>query len=90
MFDFAEYHSARAQLQPGDFLVIYSDGISEARNMKDELFGEHGLREVLEKFPGHSAEELSQAIQAGVRAFTGGASQADDMTLVIVHYRQRQ
>lgn len=88
MFDFAEYHSARAQLQPGDFLVIYSDGISEARNMKDELFGEQGLREVLENFQGASAEELSQAIQQGVRAFTGGASQADDMTLVIVHYRK--
>jgi serine phosphatase RsbU (regulator of sigma subunit) len=88
MFDFAEYHSARAHLQPGDFMVIYTDGISEARNLKDDMFGEHGLREVLKSFPGGSVEDLSRAILAAVRDFTGGAPQADDLTLVVVHYRK--
>ncbi len=85
MFDFAEYQTSRAQLQAGDFLVIYSDGISEARNLREELFGEQGLRDLLLSYKGHSAEELSQTIQAGVRNFTGGAPQADDMTLLIIH-----
>jgi len=87
MFDFAEYHSGRAQLQAGDFLVTYSDGFSEAHNLRNELFGEASLREILRTFQGSSAEELSTAIQEGVRRFTGGAAQSDDMTLVVVHYR---
>jgi serine phosphatase RsbU (regulator of sigma subunit) len=87
MFDFAEYHAGRAQLMPGDFMVIYSDGFSEAHNMRDDLFGENGLRDLLIEFRGITAAELSDHIQEGVRQFTGGAPQADDMTLVVVHYR---
>lgn len=87
MFDFADYHSAQATLQGGDFLVIYSDGISEARNMRDELFGEHGLRDLLLHFQGSSLDELTRAILGAVREFTGGAPQSDDMTLLLVHYR---
>ncbi|MBI3664099.1 MAG: SpoIIE family protein phosphatase [Acidobacteria bacterium] len=87
MFDFAEYHAGRAQLQPGDFLIVYTDGFSEAHNMRNDMFGESGLREILRGFSGTTALELSDAIQAGVRQFTGGAPQSDDMTLVVVHYR---
>jgi serine phosphatase RsbU (regulator of sigma subunit)/pSer/pThr/pTyr-binding forkhead associated (FHA) protein len=87
MFDFAEYHSGRAQLQAGDFLIIYTDGFTEAHNMRQEMYGEAGLRETLRTFTGKTAEDLALAIQQGVRQFTGGASQADDMTLVVVHYR---
>ena len=42
MFDFAEYSSAREKLAPSDFLVLYSDGISEAQNERGDLFGEFG------------------------------------------------
>ncbi len=87
MFDFAEYHAGRAQLQPGDFMIIYSDGFSEAHNTRDDLFGESGLRDLLIHFEGKTALELSDHLQEGVRKFTGGAAQADDMTLVVVHYR---
>ncbi len=87
MFDFADYHSAQAKLQPGDFLVIYSDGISEARNLRDDLFGENGLRDLLMRFQGNSLDDLTKAILSGVREFTGGAPQSDDMTLLMVHYR---
>ena len=87
MFDFADYHSAQATLQPGDFMVIYSDGISEARNTREELFGENGLRDLLAGFTGASLEDLTKAILGGVREFTGGAPQSDDMTLLMVHYR---
>lgn len=87
MFDFADYHSAHATLKPGDFLVIYSDGISEARNIKDDLFGENGLRDLLIQFKGNCLDDLTSAILQGVREFTGGAPQSDDMTLLLVHYR---
>jgi sigma-B regulation protein RsbU (phosphoserine phosphatase) len=86
MFDFAEYHGDRAQLQPGDFVVIYTDGISEARNPRDDMFGEFGLRELVKKFTGSTSEELAEAVQKGVREFIAGAPQSDDMTLLIVHY----
>ncbi len=87
MFDFAEYHAGHAQLQAGDFLIIYTDGFSEAHNMRNDMFSESGLRDILRAFTGTTAHELSDAIQAGVRQFTGGAAQSDDMTLVVVHYR---
>jgi len=87
MFDFADYHSAQAKLQPGDFMVIYSDGISEARNMREDLFGETGLRDLLMNFKGATLDDLTKAILAGVREFTGGAPQSDDMTLLMVHFR---
>lgn len=86
MFDFAEYHIDRAVLQPGDLMVICTDGFSEAHNMREELFGEAGLRELLKNFTGNTVVELTEAIQNGVRDFTGGAPQTDDMTLVIIHY----
>ncbi|HEX9759830.1 MAG TPA: SpoIIE family protein phosphatase [Candidatus Acidoferrales bacterium] len=86
MFDFAEYRSNRAFLQPGDFVVIYTDGISEARNTADDMFGEHGLREALKKFSGSTVEELSLAVRAAVGEFTAGAPQADDLTLLVILY----
>jgi len=86
MFDFAEYRSNRATLQPGDFVVIYSDGISEAHNPRDDMFGENGVRDTLKKFTGQTVEELMVAIRAAVREFTAGAAQSDDMTLLVVHY----
>jgi sigma-B regulation protein RsbU (phosphoserine phosphatase) len=55
--------------------------------MRSEMFGEAGLREILRTFKGTTAQELSDAIQAGVRAFIGGAPQSDDMTLLVVHYQ---
>ncbi len=87
MFDFAEYHPDRASLQPGDFLVVCTDGFSEAHNLKEEMWGESGMRDLLASFQGNSVAELQEAIQAAVRSFTGGAAQSDDMTLVIIHYK---
>jgi len=86
MFDFAEYRAERIVLQPGDFLVVYTDGISEARNPREEMFGEYGLRELVRKFTGETVEELVAAIQKGVAEFAAEASQADDITLVVLHY----
>lgn len=86
MFEAAEYQSDRVQLAPGDFLVVFTDGITEAANTAEELFGDERLRQTLERFPGGSLEDLSRAIREAVRTFTAGASQSDDFTLVILHY----
>jgi len=86
MFDFAEFHCSKVQLAPGDTVLIYTDGFTEAANPEGEFFGEARLRELLK---GPQAEDLSHLlakIQAVVREFTRGASQSDDMTLLVLHY----
>ena len=87
MFAEAEYASASAKLEEGDFLVIYSDGVSEAANAHSELFEEARLRLVLEEFKGGTVESLADAIRDGVKEFTAGAPQSDDITMVTIQYK---
>ena len=87
MFPEAEFSAERASLYAGDYLVIYSDGVSEARNLRDEMFEQDRLNELMKTFSGENVEQLAEAIRSGVRSFTGGAPQADDITMVIVQYK---
>jgi phosphoserine phosphatase RsbU/P len=87
MFAEAEYQSTRVQLEAGDFLVIYTDGVSEASNPRNELFEEARLRRIMEDFTGKTVEELSEAIREGMRAFTEGAPQSDDITILSIEYK---
>ena len=87
MFDEAEFASASADLQEGDFLVIYTDGVSEAANIHSELFEESRLRAVLEHFKGQKVEEIAEAIREGVREFTAGAPQSDDVTILAIQFK---
>lgn len=85
----AEYQSGRTLLRSGDCVVIYTDGVSEAANPRNELFEEARLRKVIEGFQGHTVEELADAVSSAVKAFTGGAPQSDDITLLIVQHKNR-
>jgi serine phosphatase RsbU (regulator of sigma subunit) len=87
MFHEAEYESASVSLQSGEFLVIYTDGVSEAANTRLELFEEAGLRHVMENFKGRTVEELAERIREAVKAFTAGAPQSDDITILVIQYR---
>lgn len=71
-------------LQQGDTIVIYTDGLTEARNLKDEEFGEDRLTELIKSHPIHSAEELLQRIKNGYYDFTGRAEPHDDLTCMII------
>jgi serine phosphatase RsbU (regulator of sigma subunit) len=84
----ADYPSARLQLEPEDTLVLFSDGVTEAEDPDHELFEVAGLSKVLEGRVNESVEDLKQAILDAVRAFTRGASQSDDLTLLVVRYRK--
>ena len=86
MFDFTAYTSATVQLEPRDFLVMYSDGVTEAANPDGEMFGEERLAEVVKSFSGESAQELLETVVEAVRQFTAGYAQADDITVVVVQY----
>ena len=86
MFDFAEFHCSKVQLAPGDTVLIYTDGFTEAANPEGEFFGEARLRELLKGEQAGNLSHLLAKIQAVVREFTRGASQSDDMTLLVLHY----
>jgi sigma-B regulation protein RsbU (phosphoserine phosphatase) len=87
MFPEAEYESAAVKLEKDDFLVIYTDGVSEAVNVKAEMFEEERLQHVLQNFKGQTVEELAEAIRESVRAFSEGAAQSDDITILVVQYK---
>lgn len=78
------YDEYAARLQPGQVLLIGTDGIWEARNRAGEMFGKDRLREVLRAHREKSAESICSAVIAAVTEFRAGSAQADDITLVVV------
>jgi sigma-B regulation protein RsbU (phosphoserine phosphatase) len=71
-------------LVSGDTFLFFTDGLSEAMNGASELFGEHRLREVLERAEDLGSDALRDRILEEIQAFVGEAAQHDDMTLVIL------
>ena len=80
----AEYEVGEIQLFSGDALIIYSDGVSEANNLREEEFGMERLSEVVRKNLSASAAGIRDKIEAALSAFTQTAPANDDITLVIV------
>lgn len=72
------------QLAPGDVLVLYSDGITEAQDQQGAFFGEERLLQAAQANLGGSAQDLQDALIAEVREFVGEAPQFDDITLMVV------
>ncbi|MDD1683273.1 MAG: SpoIIE family protein phosphatase [Methanoregula sp.] len=80
----AAYTQESVQLVPGDMLVLYTDGITEAENADLEMFGVERLEKTILASRGLSANELVRVILDAVRSFTGDHPQSDDITLMIV------
>ena len=80
----AEYDVGQLELQSGEALVIYSDGVSEAVNYKDEEFGMERLTEVIRKNLKTSASGLRDKVESALSDFTQTTPANDDITLVIV------
>ena len=78
------YDEETVSMGPGDILVIYSDGITEAVNPAEEQFGDERLAVVIRDHRQENAAGLMESIIKEVTAFAGGRAQADDMTLVVV------
>jgi sigma-B regulation protein RsbU (phosphoserine phosphatase) len=83
----ATFTSSTVKLQLGDTLVLFSDGITEAEDPEENLFGVPRLREVLMGQQSAPLDHLQKLVLESVERFTAGASQSDDMTLLVVHYR---
>jgi len=78
------YQEATVSLRPGDVLVMFSDGITEAINPAQELFGEARLAAVIAEHRNAAASELIDRIIGAVRAYAATAAQTDDMTLLVL------
>jgi sigma-B regulation protein RsbU (phosphoserine phosphatase) len=70
--------------EPGDLVLLFTDGVSESMNVRDEEWGEEGLIELAKTCHGLPALECMRRILAASQKFAGGASQHDDMTLVVL------
>lgn len=80
----AIYESGTITLGHGDVLVLYTDGISEAENERQELYGEERLRDTIAGARMLPATAIMDAILDSVRTFTGAVPQSDDITLMVV------
>jgi serine phosphatase RsbU (regulator of sigma subunit) len=78
-----EPHPWPVRIEPGDTLVIYTDGLVEARRGKEE-YGMKRLRETVAELGGRPAVEMAAGIVASVNGFTGGGVRRDDLTVVVV------
>jgi sigma-B regulation protein RsbU (phosphoserine phosphatase) len=78
------FGSSRVRLAPGETLVLFSDGVTETRDPKGELFGPARLVETLARQANASALERVEAIRDAVRSFSRKGAPADDLTLLIV------
>ncbi len=80
----SEYEEGRATLHTGDDLVLYTDGVTEAENLEEEMYGEERLEQLLIEHRHASAREIEEHVYTSVKDFAAGASQTDDLTMVIV------
>ena len=79
----APYAEQRVDLNPGDMLVLYSDGVTEANNINYDEYGEERFIEVLKRYREAPATEIVDAVTRDLAEFAAGAPQADDITLVV-------
>jgi phosphoserine phosphatase RsbU/P len=79
--------SSRIHLEPADTLLLYTDGVTEAEDRDRNLFQDERLKQVFGQYQDSSLKTLQDGIWSAIEKFTGGASQSDDVTLLVVRYR---
>jgi sigma-B regulation protein RsbU (phosphoserine phosphatase) len=84
LFEGTTYATSEATLGPGDLLVAYSDGVTEAENAAGQPFDEAGLDGVINAWSAATAPEITQAVQRAVLAHVGDARVGDDLTVLVL------
>lgn len=80
----AKYEEGNILITPGDALVFYTDGVTEARNADDEEYGETRLDAALLQHCSHSADDCLNALRNDVEAFIDGVPYTDDVTMLVL------
>lgn len=84
-----EYQQSSLTLQSGDLLYLYTDGVTEASNLSDELYGEDRLLEKMNTYNTQSLPHLLEHIKIDIDAFVGDAPQHDDITMLALRFGQK-
>ena len=79
-----KWQQASAQLAPGDVLVLYTDGITDAEDERGAFFGQERLLETVQASLGSSAQDIQDSLLTAVHNFVGNSVQFDDMALMVV------
>src|SRR6056297_1824021 len=85
-FEGAPYEMTTVQLEPGDAVVTFTDGVTEAEDEGDGFFDEERVIAYLKKHPGKTLESIVKGLFLEVMKFTGAAEQSDDITVLSVRY----
>jgi len=83
----AEFSTSTLQLEPNDTLVLFSDGVTEAMDPEEQLYGVARLREVLNGKTESTLEEIQKMVLESVENFSRGTRQGDDVTMLVVRFR---
>jgi len=83
-FDISEWQEETLEFGVGDFLFMFTDGVSEATNTEGEMYEDDRLKRFLLNSRNQSPEELTESVLDEINAFTGGALQSDDITMMIL------
>lgn len=86
LFEAAIFEQETVTLSPGDWLIVFSDGVSEAMSASEEEYGESRIVEVVRAHGSLQPQPLLQRLFADVQAFTKGAPQGDDITAMVLRY----
>ncbi len=78
------------ELHPGDSLFVYTDGVAEATDSNDELYGTDRMLDVLSRNKDATPEELLKRVREDINAFVGEAPQFDDITMMNFVYKGKQ
>jgi serine phosphatase RsbU (regulator of sigma subunit) len=84
VFDSTSYATRPLHLDRGDILVVYSDGLTEAENQRQEVFGEERLLTIIRQWASSGSDVIEQKLLESVEEFTQGMPQTDDITFVVV------
>ena len=86
MFEMAPYSGDQLEMKPGDTMVLYSDGVTEAHNVAGEEYGEERMVEVMKQYHDSAASVVLDKLIESVKEFAHGAEQYDDVTALVVKY----
>jgi sigma-B regulation protein RsbU (phosphoserine phosphatase) len=89
-FDSAQYQALTTKVDAGDAIVMFTDGVTEAVNGSNEMFGDERLEKLVQRSVSASAEQIRDTIMEHVLEFTRGLPQGDDITLLAVKVKEGQ
>lgn len=86
LFEHATFEQETVRVNPGDLVVVFSDGVTEALSASGEEYGEERLLACVRRNMGLEVQGILDAVLADVRAFCTGANQSDDVTAMVLRY----